>query len=149
MAGNDEKRYGPGGLISPKQAQAEFARLPGDDNPVFVSRESFDKLQRTPGGEAPLKKQEDGKVRFDLIPPEVEYALAAVLTYGARKHSDRGWERHLNDPDFYDQIYAALRRHLYDDRTGKLRDKETNMLHLSHAFCDLAMLLTWRLRRGD
>lgn len=108
-------------------------------------------------GIPPLKK-DGGKVRFDLIPPEVEYALAAVLTYGANKYEDYGWEKHIDDPDFYKRVEAAIRRHMNADKMAyrhpvthgkKVRDEETGMLALAHAFCDLAFLLTWRIRRGD
>lgn len=100
-------------------------------------------------GKVPVKAQSEGKPRFSLIPPEVEYALASVLTAGAKKHGDRNWEAGLGNADFYDEMMDALRRHLNADQHGHLRDDDTGMLALAHAFCCLAFLLTWRIRRGD
>ena len=53
------------------------------------------------------KKYDTGKLRMDLIPPEAERALAAVLTMGAEKYGPNNWRG--VEPERYE---AALRRHL-------------------------------------
>ena len=39
------------------------------------------------------RKNDSGKRRMDLIPPEAIEALADVLTMGAAKYADRNWEK--------------------------------------------------------
>lgn len=87
------------------------------------------------------KKHDDGKLRYDLIPHEVEEELAKVLTFGARKYDDNNWQG-----VGFDRYLAALRRHLAADRRGELLDEESGFLHLSHALCCLAFMV-WKRRR--
>ncbi len=54
------------------------------------------------------RKDDSGKARYDLTPPEVEEAIAKVRAYGAAKYGDRNWERGMN----WGRPYAALRRHM-------------------------------------
>lgn len=91
-----------------------------------------------------------GKVRFDLIPPFVENALAAVLTYGANKYKEHNW---MKVDNFEERYYAALRRHLDKWHSGEdydLYDKEAEQegsyfLHLAQVFCNSAFLLWYQL----
>ena len=48
-------------------------------------------------------KHDQGKLRFDLIPPEALIELAKVLTYGASKYNDRNWEFGMA----YGRLYAV------------------------------------------
>jgi len=82
------------------------------------------------------KKESDGKLRVDLIPPEVELALAEVLTYGAMKYGDNNWKKGIE----YSKIYGALRRHLLAWRQNDIVDNESGLPHLWHAFTELAFL---------
>jgi len=88
------------------------------------------------------KKNDKGKLRMDLIPPEVEEALAEVLTHGAEKYDDRNWEKGIK----YSRVYAALRRHLLAWMKGEKIDSEWGLNHLAHAYCCLAFLLTYEMR---
>lgn len=83
-------------------------------------------------------KDDDGKLRFDLLPSEAEAELVAVLTYGAVKYSPNGWK---TVPEARDRYFAALRRHLSERRMGRLVDAETGLPTLAHALCDLTFLL--------
>lgn len=91
------------------------------------------------------KKNDSGKLRMDLIPPEVEEELAKVLTKGAEKYEDRNWEIGIK----YSRVYSAMRRHLLAWMKGEKVDGEFGLRHLSHAFCCLAFLLTYELRGMD
>lgn len=42
-------------------------------------------------------KHDDGKTRYDLIPPEAMDAVAQVLTYDAGKYCDRNWEQGIDN----------------------------------------------------
>lgn len=83
-------------------------------------------------------KYDDGKLRYDLIPPIAMEELAKILTYGSRKYADNTWQ---NVKPFKPRYYGALMRHIQEWRKGNLVDEESGELHLSHAFCCLMFLL--------
>ena len=87
-------------------------------------------------------KYDSKKLRMDLIPPEVEEALAIVLTYGCTKYGDRNWEKGIA----YSRIYGALRRHLLKWVMGHRRDEESGLPTLWHALCCIAFLVTYESR---
>lgn len=87
-------------------------------------------------------KFDEEKIRYDLIPPEFEKAVAEVLTFGAKKYGDRNWEKGFN----WGRAYAALRRHLNAWNSGEKNDPETGLSHLHHAACNMAFLVTFEER---
>lgn len=97
-------------------------------------------------------KADDGKLRIDLIPPEVIFALASVLTFGANKYSDRNWEKGMR----WGRVFGALMRHMWAWLGGKgpttdsflfgSIDEETKFSHLWHALCCLAFLVAYEER---
>lgn len=82
------------------------------------------------------KKTHGDKPRLDLFPPEALIGAARVLAYGAKKYGARDWERG-ND---YGKYYAAALRHLLAWWGGEENDRESGLLHLDHAACNLALL---------
>lgn len=84
------------------------------------------------------QKHDDGKLRYDLIPPGTERALAEILTFGTQKYADDSWQRVPNAKRRY---YAALRRHLDAWLEGARNDTESGYHHLKHALCNVAFLL--------
>lgn len=76
------------------------------------------------------RKNDQGKLRFDLIPVEAEIALAEVLTFGANKYSDNNWKEVPNAMQRYE---AAMKRHIASYKLGELKDPETGFSHLAHA----------------
>jgi len=89
-------------------------------------------------------KHDNEKIRFDLIPPEAEEALAEVLTMGAKKYGDRNWENGIDN----DRLLGALRRHLNAWQQGEVIDPESGKSHLDHVLCNAAFLVTFERRRG-
>lgn len=83
-----------------------------------------------------------GKLRLDLIPPEVTVALALAFGYGAEKYSDDNWLKGMN----WSRHIGSLERHLLDWKMGQTYDKESGNHHLSHALVRMAMLLVYELR---
>lgn len=89
------------------------------------------------------RKDDVGKPRMDLLPPELLTATAVVLTFGAKKYSDRNWERGMN----WSRVFGALQRHLWAWWDGEGKDIETGYSHLWHASCCLAFLIAYEARR--
>jgi hypothetical protein len=76
------------------------------------------------------RKNDQGKLRFDLIPVEAEVALAEVLTFGADKYGDTNWK---NVPNAMQRYEAAMKRHIAAYKLGEMKDPETGCSHLAHA----------------
>jgi hypothetical protein len=93
-------------------------------------------------------KFDEGKTRDDLIPPEVEEAIAKVLEFGARKYAERNWEKGM----LWSRPYAACRRHLRnwfarrDFGKGPGADKDSGYSDLWHAATNIAFLIAYELR---
>lgn len=83
------------------------------------------------------------KIRMDLIPPEAVTALAAVLTFGAKKYADRNWEKGMG----WSRPFGALMRHMWAWWGGEQKDPETGYSHLWHALCCIAFLVTYEQRK--
>lgn len=92
-------------------------------------------------------KLDDDKVRIDLVAPELIFAVATIGTFGAKKYTDRNWEKGMK----WGRIFAACMRHLWAWWGGKLPtsmnhllgelDEETEMSHLWHAgWCIMALI---------
>ncbi len=96
----------------------------------------------SPSTDAGGVKDDDAKLRFDLIQDRAIAEYVAVLTHGAEKYAPNGWRKVPNAGGRY---YAALQRHLSDWRLGETFDSQSGMHHLGHALCCLAFLLELEL----
>lgn len=97
------------------------------------------------GGTKPYKHKE-GKLRFDLIPPEMDLAFAQVATFGIDKlaksgveNPDRNWERGLL---LVADHLAAAKRHINDWELGSNNDHESALNPLKHALWHLAAMVS-------
>lgn len=90
------------------------------------------------------RKDDQGKVRMELLPPELMTAVATILTSGAVKYDARNWEKGMN----WSRVYGALLRHLnaWWDPYQSDTDEETGKSHLWHAGCCLAFLIAYEER---
>ena len=82
-------------------------------------------------------KYDGEKVRLDLLPADPIIDIGKVLTYGAKKYSERNWERGLA----WSRCYGAALRHLLAWHKGETNDPETGLNHLAHAACEILFLL--------
>lgn len=87
-------------------------------------------------------KNDDGKLKYDLIPPSATKALARVLTFGAAKYEKDNWRK-----GSIDRYVSALYRHLAEWRDGEPNDSESGYSHLDHAICNIAFLI--ELEKGE
>ena len=89
------------------------------------------------------RKDDQGKLPYDLLPPELLAATAAVLNFGKGKYGARNWEQGMA----WSRPFAALMRHMWAWWRGEHVDPETGMSHLWHASCCIAFLIAYEQRR--
>jgi hypothetical protein len=88
-------------------------------------------------------KHDEGKLRYELLPPEGVAALVHVLTIGASKYGDRNWEKGF----VYSRLFGAAMRHLWAWWRGQNQDSETGLSHLAHAGTCILFLITHEERK--
>lgn len=82
-------------------------------------------------------KNDEGKARISLVPPEAIYAMARVLTHGATKYADHNWRKGFK----WSRLLDAAMRHLLAFQWNEDVDPETGESHIAHALCCLSFLL--------
>jgi hypothetical protein len=89
-------------------------------------------------------KEDVGKIRYTLIPPDALRIVATILTQGAAEHGDHGWQS-LKDAE--DRYMNALYRHLEKFREGEINDPKSGMPHLGHVASNALLVLALFIRR--
>ena len=90
------------------------------------------------------QKHDAGKIRMDLLPFEALEAVAEVLTFGAKKYTDDGWQRVENAGARY---RAATLRHFCADQKGEKRDPESGLLHAAHLATNALFILWFEIQK--
>lgn len=121
-----------------KEKQDESTKDTREASFVESYVESFEKTET--GG----CKDSKGKQRLDLVPVEMEDALAEALEAGVKKgYEERNWELGL---PLHSISITAARRHINKWRKGIDIDEETGVHHLKLAFLNLGMAVTQVMR---
>lgn len=87
-------------------------------------------------------KYDAGKVRYELFPGDALYGISTILTFGAKKYEDRGWEKGME----WSRVFGALMRHMWAWWGGEKLDPETEKSHLWHAGCCIVFLIAYEMR---
>ena len=83
------------------------------------------------------KKDDQDKVRLDLLPLDALWTVGEVYTLGVKKYDDWNWAKGLK----YSRVIAALLRHLFKWVMGETYDQQDGQHHLSSVvWCGLALL---------
>lgn len=88
------------------------------------------------------RKDDQQKLPYGLIAPEILESLAKVLAFGADKYAPRNWEAGMS----WDRVFSALQRHSWSWWKGEDKDPETGFSHLEHAACCIMFLLAYEQR---
>jgi len=92
------------------------------------------------------KKNDEGKLRYDLIPPAPLEALAAVYTLGAKKYGAHNWRKGLA----WSRVYAALMRHLQAWWQGETHAADDGQHHLASVlWCAMTLMEYERMVAGE
>jgi len=85
------------------------------------------------------KKFDEGKLRIDLVDPKFIFAVAEILTFGAKKYAAENWRKGI----VYSRIVGAVLRHLYKWIGGEKLDPESGFSHLWHVACNVHFLIVF------
>lgn len=110
-----------------------------DDRDPLVPGETTPGLEKTLGG----RKDDAGKARYDLIPPEALEALALLYGTGAQRYGDRNWEKGMS----YGRPFAAMMRHAWAWWRGEKFDPKDGQHHLSSVAWNAFTLYMYELRQ--
>lgn len=72
------------------------------------------------------RKDDTGKPRYDLLPPEALDAVARVAVIGAARYGDRNWEAGMA----WGRVFAAMMRHAWAWWRGEEHDPQDGQHHL-------------------
>lgn len=88
-------------------------------------------------------RKDDGKPRFDLLPPEPLFALAELYAFGAKKYQDRGWEAGMS----WGRCFGALMRHAWKWARGEEYDDESGAHHMIAVAWNAIAIYTYFVRK--
>lgn len=89
------------------------------------------------------RKDDAGKLPYDLLAPEFLEAICYILLFGAEKYAARNWELGMA----WSRPFAALQRHIWAWWGGENNDPETGRSHLWHAGCCIMFLIVYEARQ--
>jgi hypothetical protein len=88
-----------------------------------------------------FKKDDAGKLRWDLIPEEAMEDVVKVLMYGAR-YGEWNWLDNADQVHFT-RYLNAMERHFKAIKRGQDKDPESGRQHLSHIITNALFLSTY------
>lgn len=90
-------------------------------------------------------RNDQGKERVDLVPPELVLAIGEVLGQAVETgdYPERNWERGMD----WSRVYGSLTRHLLKFWLGEDIDPKSGKPHVYHIACNAAFLLTYYVRK--
>lgn len=88
------------------------------------------------------RKDDGGKLRYDLLPPDALAELVRVYTVGAARYKPRNWETGIS----YSRCFAALQRHSWAIWNGEDIDPEDGIPHSAKVAWYGLTLSAFRLR---
>jgi len=89
------------------------------------------------------RKDDAGKLRYDLVPPDALAELVRVYTVSLAKYPERNWEQGIS----FGRVFAALMRHAWAWWRGEENDPEDGLPHMAHAAWNCMALLAYQLRK--
>jgi hypothetical protein len=91
-----------------------------------------------------VRKDDGGKVRFDLLPADALHEVARAFMSGlaAPGREPHNW----NKGTIWSRYWNAPQRHLWAWLRGEQLDPQSGVSHLAHAVAGLLILLAYELR---
>jgi hypothetical protein len=92
------------------------------------------------------QKDDNGKLRWDLLPLDVVEKVVEIYEFGANKYEENSWRTIENG---YKRCRAALFRHLTAYDKGERVDPESGKSHLAHAAWNALSMVYFAEREQD
>jgi hypothetical protein len=89
------------------------------------------------------RKQDEGKLRYDLIPYGALDEAVAVMNDGAIKYEPNNWLK-ASGPEDISRYEAALGRHYSLHMQDEIFDKDSGRPHMAHIMCNAMFIITLR-----
>jgi hypothetical protein len=93
-----------------------------------------------------VQKDDNGKLRWDLLPLDVVEMLVEIYEFGANKYAENSWRTIENG---YKRCRAALFRHLTAYDKGERVDPESGKSHLAHAAWNALSMVYFAERESE
>jgi len=87
-------------------------------------------------------RNDNGKTRWDLLPPDAMEYVARALTHGLTEYPERNWERGMA----WCRVFGSLMRHSWAWFRGEDIDAKSGLPHMALATTNCLFLLTYQLR---
>lgn len=84
-----------------------------------------------------------GKPSLALLPPKPLTEIAKVLDFGKTKYTAHNWRKGFD----YLATLSSAQRHLAEWQEGENTDKESGLMHLAHAACNILFLIEFELTK--
>lgn len=88
------------------------------------------------------RKDDGGKLRYDLLPPDALAELVRVYTVGSAKYGEYNWSKGIS----FSRIFGAAMRHLWAWWRGEENDPDDGLPHLAHAAWNCMTLVAFSKR---
>ena len=131
--------------MTPSESKTQENKMGSGAGRDWVSVNDRKDTAGTKGTTAGSTKFDGDKPQMDLVPLSSAYAVAQVLTFGAKKYSANGWK---DVPDARNRYTAAMLRHLTQVQDGEEFDEDSGLPHADHIACN-AMFLSWFRRNPE
>lgn len=128
-------------------ATEELADIMASQRPGSVEESQLGEFDPTGrSNKEPGAKNDGGKTRWSLLPWEILEGIARVMTKGAAKYSDNGWQ---SVPDAKNRYFSAMMRHWRKIQAGEYMDDGeggTNEPHWACFACNAVFLCAFFLK---
>lgn len=84
-------------------------------------------------------RHNQGKMRYDLIPPYPMEQIAKVMTKGAEKYAPHNWKKGMP----WSEVMGSLERHYEAFKAGEDFDDETGLYHMAHVAVNAQFLIDY------
>ena len=91
------------------------------------------------------RKDDEGKLRYDLLSPTSLKGLVKILTQGEKNYGERNWEKGIK----WSRVFGAMMRHAWIMWNGEDIDKESGLPHIDHIQACAHFLSHYRLYKKE
>jgi hypothetical protein len=100
-------------------------------------------FKQNKGDEMRFKKNDMGKLEWEMMPEEALEEVMKVLQFGANKYGKWNWLDNANEAE-YTRIMNAIERHFKKFKKGQDLDEESSLPELAHVIVNCLFILQYQ-----